>query len=126
MDFKPSEVQALTKSMVREFAETEVRPRAETTDQESAFPSETLEKIAQLQMLGLLAPAEAGGAGVDTVTYAIVIEELARACASTAFVVEAHNSQCIHPIAAFGTDDEGHSAFDLARTGIGCRGVSCQ
>ena len=106
MDFKPSEVQALTRGMVREFAEKEVKPRAEKTDQESAFPSETLEKIAQLQMLGLLAPAEAGGAGVDTVTYAIVIEELARACASTAFVVEAHNSQCIHPIAAFGTEDQ--------------------
>jgi butyryl-CoA dehydrogenase len=106
MDFKPSEVQALTKGMVREFAEKEVRPRAEKTDQEPSFPSETLEKIAQLQMLGLLAPAGAGGAGVDTVTYAIVIEELARACASTAFVVEAHNSQCIYPIAAFGSEEQ--------------------
>jgi len=106
MDFKPSEVQALTRGMVREFSEKEVKPRAEKTDQEREFPSEALEKIAGLQMLGLLAPAEAGGAGVDTVTYAIVIEELARACASTAFVVEAHNSQCIFPIAAFGSDDQ--------------------
>jgi butyryl-CoA dehydrogenase len=106
MDFKPSEVQALTRGMVREFAEKEVKPRAEKTDQEADFPSDTLEKMAQLQILGLLAPSEAGGAGVDTVTYAIVIEELARACASTAFVVEAHNSQCIFPIAAFGSDDQ--------------------
>ncbi|MBM4249165.1 MAG: acyl-CoA dehydrogenase [Euryarchaeota archaeon] len=106
MDFKPSEVQALTRGMVREFSEKEVRPRAEKTDQEALFPSDTLEKMAQLQILGLLAPSESGGAGVDTVTYAIVIEELARACASTAFVVEAHNSQCIFPIAAFGSDDQ--------------------
>jgi len=106
MDFKPNEVQQLTKGMVREFAEKEVKPRAEKTDQDKEFPSEVLEKIAQLQMLGLLAPQEAGGSGVDTVTYAIVIEELARACASTAFVVEAHNSQCIFPLAAFGTDGQ--------------------
>jgi len=106
MDFKPSEVQALTRGMVREFAEKEVKPRAEKTDQEALFPSDTLEKMAQLQILGLLAPADSGGAGVDTVTYAIVIEELARACASTALVVEAHNSQCIFPIAAFGTEDQ--------------------
>jgi len=105
MDFKPSEVQALTRGMVREFADKEVRPRAEKIDQEKDFPSDILEKIAQLQMLGLLAPAEMGGSGIDTVTYAIVIEELARASASLAFIVEAHNSQCIHPIAAFGTDE---------------------
>ncbi len=105
MDFKPSEVQALTRGMVREFAEKEVKTLAEKTDQEARFPSETLDKMAQLQILGLLAPADTGGAGVDTVTYAIVIEELARACASTAFVVEAHNSQCIFPLAAFGNDD---------------------
>jgi len=106
MDFKPSEVQALTRGMVREFADKEVKPRAEKIDQEKEFPSDILEKIAQLQMLGLLAPAEMGGSGVDTVTYAIVIEELARASASLAFIVEAHNSQCIHPIAAFGTDGQ--------------------
>jgi len=106
MDFKPSEVQALTRGMVREFADREVRPRAERIDQQKEFPSDILEKIAQLQMLGLLAPAEAGGSGVDTVTYSIVIEELARASASLAFIVEAHNSQCIHPIASFGTDEQ--------------------
>ena len=106
MDFKPSEVQALTRGMVREFSEKEVKPRAEKIDQEKDFPSDILEKIAQLQMLGLLAPAEAGGSGVDTVTYSIVIEELARASASLAFIVESHNSGCIHPIAAFGTEEQ--------------------
>jgi len=119
MDFKPSEVQSLTKGMVREFAEKEVKPRAEKIDQEKEFPAEVLEKIAQLQMLGLLAPAEMGGAGVDTVTYAIVIEELARASASTAFIVEAHNSQCIYPIAAFGSD--GQKARYLAELAGGRR-----
>ena len=106
MDFKLSEVQALTRGMVRELSDKEVKPLAAKVDQEAEFPSGTLEKIAQLQMLGLLAPADSGGAGVDTVTYAIVIEELARACASTAYVVEAHNTQCIFPIAAFGSDDQ--------------------
>ncbi|MGQ9581946.1 MAG: acyl-CoA dehydrogenase family protein [Thermoplasmatota archaeon] len=105
MDFRPSEVQALTRGMVRELAERELRPRAERTDGEGTLPADALEKLAQLQMLGLLAPQESGGAGVDTVTYAIAIEELARACASTAYVVDAHNAQCVLPIATLGSEE---------------------
>jgi len=105
MDFKPSEVQALTRGMVREFSEKEVNPAPRRPTRSRCSRRDPRED-GQLQILGLLAPADAGGAGVDTVTYAIVIEELARACASTAFVVEAHNSQCIFPIAAFGSDDQ--------------------
>ncbi|MEM4729925.1 MAG: acyl-CoA dehydrogenase family protein [Thermoplasmata archaeon] len=117
MDFRLSEVQALTRDMVREFVDKEVAPRAARTDEERTFPVETIRRMAELQLLGLLAPQESGGAGVDTITFAIAVEELARACASTARVVGAHNALGILPIAAFGSEEQKASLLPALASG---------
>jgi alkylation response protein AidB-like acyl-CoA dehydrogenase len=84
MNFDLTESQRLTRDMVREFAEREVRPRAAEIDRTDEFPGDLYKRMAELGMLGMTLPAEYGGAGADTVTWSIVQEELARASAVVA------------------------------------------
>ncbi|RMD78175.1 MAG: acyl-CoA dehydrogenase, partial [Chloroflexi bacterium] len=84
MDFELTPEQELIRQTVREFAEKEIAPKARYVDEHSAFPSETFAKMAQLGLMGLPFPEEYGGAGADSVSTAIAIEEVARCCGSTA------------------------------------------
>jgi len=95
--------QRLVRDSVREFADAEVAPLAAQIDIEHRPPLETVPKLAELGLLGMIVPAEYGGSGTDTLSYIIAIEELARACATTAVMVEAHTSLATWPILAFGT-----------------------
>ena len=103
MNFELSEEQLLIRGMVKEFAASEVAPIAAEIDRNHRFPEESIPKLANLNLLGVPYPEEFGGAGADNVSYVLVIEELARVCASTAAIVSGHTSLGTWPIFEFGT-----------------------
>ena len=92
--------------MVRDFALEEVAPHATALDEEKRFPSEVVPKLAELGLLGVPWPEEVGGAGMDYLAYAIVIEELSRVCGTTGITVAAHTSLGTGPIQNFGTREQ--------------------
>ncbi len=91
---------------VRRFAEQEIAPRARHVDETGEFPAETFRKMADLGLMGLPFPEEYGGAGADSISTAIAIEEIARACGSTALTYAAHLGLGCAPIAMFGTEEQ--------------------
>jgi alkylation response protein AidB-like acyl-CoA dehydrogenase len=99
-----SEEQQMIQETARRYAESELAPQAAHLDETAEFPVERFKKMGELGFMGLSVPAEYGGTGTDTVSYAIVIEELARACASTALGVAAHNSLACGPIVLMGSE----------------------
>lgn len=94
------------RAAVRDFAQTIVAPQAARIDAEHRFPHDVIKRAAELDLMGILIPPEYGGAGMDHLAFAIAIEELARACASTAVIVDVHNSVACEPILLFGTEDQ--------------------
>lgn len=103
-DFNPCTKHKVVRKTVREFAETELGPKVFELDKESRFPVEVIEKMRPLNYFGLSIPREYGGAGMDTISYAIVIEELSRVCAAVGLCVTVHNSVGAYPIVQFGTE----------------------
>jgi len=106
MDFSPTEEQKMIREMVREFSLGELSPTAEATDRDRTFPKKHVEKMAELGLMGVCVPEEYGGAGMDTVCYAIAVEELAAGCASTSLVMAVNNSLACGPINDWGTDEQ--------------------
>ena len=104
MDFELTDEQQLIRDAVREFAEAEVTPIAAELDRDHRFPYELLPKLAEMNLMGMPYPEKEGGAGADYVSYAIAIEEISRACASTGIIVSAHTSLATWPIFKFGTE----------------------
>ena len=104
MNFNLTEEQRMLLEMIRDFVEKEVKPRAAEIDRDHRFPRETIEKMGPLGLLGLNIPEKWDGAGADTVSTAILYEELGRGCGSTALTVEAHLSLACPPFALFGSD----------------------
>ncbi len=92
------------RDMVRRFAEDVVAPRARELDETESFPHEAVKQMAELGLLGLPYPVEYGGAGMDTLSYAIAVEEVARVCASTAITLAAHVSLGCGPVFGSGTE----------------------
>lgn len=103
---KFSEEHEMVRQMVRDFARKEVAPIAIEVDEEERFPQETFKKMADLNLLGLPFEDTYGGAGMDLISYTITLEELARACASTALSYSAHVSLAASPIHMFGTEEQ--------------------
>jgi butyryl-CoA dehydrogenase len=101
-----TEEQQLLQRSVREFAEAEVKPHAKEIDETGRFPRDTFEKAAELGLTGVAVPENYGGAGMDHVSYAIVIEEISRVCASTGTILSVQNSLYCDPILRFGTDEQ--------------------
>jgi alkylation response protein AidB-like acyl-CoA dehydrogenase len=104
MSFELTEEQKMIRAMVREFARTEILPTAAQRDRTKEFPRENLRKMGELGLLGMNVPAEYNGAGVDTVSYSVALQEIAYACASTAVIMSVHNSVACGPIYLFGSD----------------------
>ena len=98
--------QKMIQKMVREFAEKEVGPLAAELDAKEKYPHETLKKMAKLGLLGIIIPTEYGGAGLDTISYATVVEEISRKCASTGVITSVHNSLTAWPIMKYGTEEQ--------------------
>ncbi len=106
MNLELSEEQKLVQRTVREFAESEVKPRAREIDETGEFPRETFRKAAELGLTGVALPESEGGAGFDHISYSIVIEEISRVCASTGVILSVQNSLYCDPIHRFGTDEQ--------------------
>lgn len=106
MLFKTTEQHEALRAKVREFAETEVKPIAFMLDQQNEFPTEAIKKFGEIGMMGLPYPKEYGGAGLDTLSYAIAVEELSRVDGGTGVILSAHVSLGSYPIYAFGTEEQ--------------------
>ncbi|HSE94542.1 MAG TPA: acyl-CoA dehydrogenase family protein [Methylomirabilota bacterium] len=104
MDFELSDEQRLARQAAREFAEAEVAPVIARYDEAEEFPAEIIGKLAHLGFLGALLPARYGGAGLDYVAYALVVEELCRVDGSVGITMWAHNSLCANHIYLAGTE----------------------
>jgi butyryl-CoA dehydrogenase len=96
----------LVRKTVRKFAEEELAPIAYEIDRESRFPWEVIEKMRPLNFFGLQVPRAYGGADVDSISYAITIEEISRVCAAVGLCVTVHNSVGAYPIVRFGTKEQ--------------------
>jgi butyryl-CoA dehydrogenase len=106
MDFDLTGDQRAIQALCREFARDEVRPRAEEIDAKAEFPYDLVKKMAELGLMGLPFPEEYGGAGADTVSYALAVMEIARADASTGITLAAHVSLGSTPFYLFGTEEQ--------------------
>jgi alkylation response protein AidB-like acyl-CoA dehydrogenase len=104
-EFLTDEHQAI-REMIRDFAAKEIAPKAKAVDAEARFPIETFKALGKLDLLGLPIGSEYGGAGADYRSYAIAIEEIARACGSTGLSYAAHVSLGTNPIYKFGTEEQ--------------------
>ena len=106
MNLELTEEQQMARDAVREFAQNEIAPVAREYDEQEKFPREQLAGLAQLGLMGMIIPEEYGGAGFDTVSYALALEEIAKADASVAVIVSVTNSVCCYPILSFGTEEQ--------------------
>jgi len=106
VDLDLTEEQQLLQKSVREFAEAEVKPHAKEIDETGRFPRDNFQKAAELGLTGIAVPQNYGGAGMDHVSYAIVIEEISRVCASTGVILSVQNSLYCDPILRFGTEEQ--------------------
>ncbi|NQU12767.1 MAG: acyl-CoA dehydrogenase [Desulfobacteraceae bacterium] len=104
MAYQLSEEQRMIQAMVRDFAREEILPTASERDRSGEFPAEILKKMGELGLMGMSVPPEYNGAGVDTVSYSVALQEVAYACASTAVVMSVHNSVACGPIYLYGSE----------------------
>jgi butyryl-CoA dehydrogenase len=104
MNFDLTEEQSLVLQTARDFANREIEPKAAELDKTSRWPTEIVSRMAELGFLGLAIPTEYGGAGLDTVSYVLVMEEVSRACASCGVIMSVNNSLFCDPLYKFGTD----------------------
>ena len=106
MEFDLSDDHRLLRDTVREFAEQEIAPVAEELDRTKAFPYEIVRRLGELDLMGIPFPEEYGGAGSDSLAYALAVEELARVDSSVAITLCAHTSLGTQPIYLFGSEQQ--------------------
>ncbi len=126
MNFSPNEEQLAAQTMARDFAQQEVLPKAAAIDKEHRHPAELVKRMAELGLLGIAVPEQYGGAGLDNVSYALAMEEIARACASTAVIMSVNNSLVCDPILRFGTEAQKQKFLVPLASGklLGCFALS--
>lgn len=110
------------KDMVAKFADNDVAPLAAKIDEEGRIPADLIRKLGENGLLGSYVPEEYGGAGMDYLSYAIIVEEISRACGSTGVLISAHTSLGIWPILEFGTEEQKKKYLPKLASGehIGC------
>jgi butyryl-CoA dehydrogenase len=106
MRIELTEEQKLLQETVRRFAEEVVRPRAKEIDESGEFPRSFFDQAAELGLAGVSVPEEHGGAGMDTVSYCLVIEEISRVCATSGVILSVNNSLVCDPLLKFGNDEQ--------------------
>jgi hypothetical protein len=106
MDFLPSEDQLLLRQTVREFAEKEIAPHAARFDESQEFPLAIMKRLGSMGLLGVMFPPEYGGAGLTSLDYILIIEELARVDGAIGLSVAAHNSLCSNHIYLAGSEEQ--------------------
>jgi butyryl-CoA dehydrogenase len=106
MRIELTDEQAMIRDMAREFAQEHVAPIASEIDRDARFPHETVKRMGELGLLGIMVPEAWGGSGADTVSYVVALEEIARACASHAVVMSVNNSLYCDPVDKYGNDEQ--------------------
>ncbi len=106
MDFALTDEQQMIRDTARDFAERELVPNAPKWDQNREFPKEAIGKLAELGFLGMMVDPQWDGGGMDSVSYALAIEEISRGCASTGVIMSVNNSLVCDPLERFGTDEQ--------------------
>jgi len=106
MPFELTDEQIMIQTMVRDFAREVLLPTATERDQTKEFPTENLRRMGELGLMGMMVPPEYNGAGADTLSYVLALQEVAYACASTAVVMSVHNSIVCETINRFGTEEQ--------------------
>jgi len=104
--FKLTEEQEMIRKTVRDFAETEIAPKAAEMDEKEEYDWGLWDKMGEMGLTGIPYPEEYGGAGMDNLCYAIAVEELSRVCGSSSVLISAHTSLCAWPIYYFGTEEQ--------------------
>ncbi len=126
MNFDPNEIQRDIQKMCRDFAAKELTPNARKWDEHHEWPSDAVQKLAGLSLLGVAVPEMWGGAGLDNVCYALAMEEISRGCASTGVIMSVNNSLYCDPIMKFGTDAQKTTWLKPFASGekLGCFGLT--
>ena len=106
MDFTLDKKHEMARQLFQDFAENEVKPLAQETDETEAFPAETVKKMGKYGFLGIPVPKEYGGQGADILTYIMCVEEMSKVCGTTGVIVSAHTSLCVDPILTYGTEEQ--------------------
>ena len=126
MDFSLTEEQQMVQQMARDFADRAVAPVARELDENSTWPTDLVAQMAELGLLGVAVPAEYGGAGMDNVSYALAMEEISRACASTGVIMSVNNSLVCDPLLKFGNEEQKKRYLTPLASGakLGCFGLT--
>ena len=126
MDFELTEEQELIRDTARDFAAREIAPKAAELDKTGRWPTEIVKRLGELGFLGVAIPEELGGAGMDTVGYALAMEEVSQACASCGVIMSVNNSLFCDPIYRFGTDEQKKNVLTPCARGdkLGCFGLT--
>lgn len=126
MNFSLTEEQQFLQKTARDFAQGEVLPQAARIDREHKHPVEIVAKMSEIGFMGVAVPEEYGGADMDNVSYALAIEEIAAACASTAVIMSVNNSLVCDPIFRYGSEDQKKFWLPILASGekLGCFAIS--
>jgi len=122
MNFELSQDHKVLQSAVRDFVAKEIKPIAMKIDEEHMIPDTLVAKMGEMGLLGSYLPEEYGGGGLDMLSYAIVVEEVSKACGSSGVLISAHTSLCSGPIYTFGTEEQKKKWLPALNSGdiIGC------
>lgn len=104
--FLLSDEHKMIREAAREFSRKEVAPKAKELDETGRFPTELIAQLAEMGFMGMMVPDQYGGAGMDTLSYAIAMEEISAGCASTGVIMSVNNSLVCSPLLAFATEEQ--------------------
>ncbi len=126
MDFELTEEHKLIRETARDFAAREIAPKAAELDKSGRWPTEIVKRLGELGFLGVAIPQEYGGAGLDTLSYALAMEEISAACASSGVIMSVNNSLFCDPLFKFGTPEQKREILTPCARGdkLGCFGLT--
>jgi len=126
MEFELNEEEQMVQQMARDFAQREVAPVARELDREARWPKELIARMGELGLMGVAVPDELGGAGMTNVCYALAMEEISAACASTGVIMSVNNSLVCDPLLKFGSDEQKATYLKPLAAGekLGCFGLT--
>lgn len=126
MDFELTEEQKMIQEMAHDFAEKEIKPKAPELDKTERHPTEIIQKMAELNLMGIAIPDTYGGGGADVVSYVLALEEISWGCASVGVIMSVNNSLVCDPIYTFGTEEQKKKFLTPLASGkkLGCFGLT--
>lgn len=126
MEFGLTEEQRLIKQTAKEFADEKLAPLAAEYDRTEEFTAPQAKMLGEMGFLGMMVPEEYGGAGLDTISYVLAMEEVSRGCASTSVTMTVQNSLVCWPITYFGNEEQKRYYLPRLASGemLGCYGLS--